>query len=85
MVEYQRVCNVDPDALPTVGFNETLVYNTSSTSATAGATGTVGTATVTETSTISTSTSLSISADGTCGSDVSASPPQGVPEMRASR
>lgn len=55
--EYQRVCLVNPDALPTVGFNTSI---TLSTTASAGATGTASSATAT-------STAFSVSPDGTCG------------------
>ncbi|KAH8200951.1 hypothetical protein TruAng_004889 [Truncatella angustata] len=72
MDEYERVCVVDPDALPTVAFNTAIALNTT-TSATTGATATAGTATLTETSTSTsaTATGLSISLDGTCGYDTS--------------
>jgi hypothetical protein len=70
--EYQRVCFVNPTALPTVGFNTSIslsitdddtvtVPNTAATkTASAGAGMTTSGATAT-------STALSISPDGTCG------------------
>ncbi|KUI54693.1 hypothetical protein VP1G_02086 [Cytospora mali] len=65
--EYQRVCLVDPTALPTVGFNTSISLYTdtetiSSTGTTAASTG----ASATMSSATSTST---VSPDGTCGSD----------------
>ncbi|KUI70318.1 hypothetical protein VM1G_06273 [Cytospora mali] len=65
--EYQRVCLVDPTALPTVGFNTSIslytdtetISSTGTTAASTGASATMSSATPTST----------VSPDGTCGSD----------------
>ncbi|KAI4598969.1 hypothetical protein KJ359_002384 [Pestalotiopsis sp. 9143b] len=70
MSEYQRVCLVNANsALPTSGFNTSIVLETTAATATTGATATLTSATNTGTTASATSTSLSVSPDGTCGSD----------------
>ncbi|KAF7535268.1 hypothetical protein G7054_g5512 [Neopestalotiopsis clavispora] len=70
MSEYQRICLVNANsALPTSGFNTSIVLETSTATASTGATATLSSATNTGTSTSPTATSLSVSPDGTCGSD----------------
>ncbi|OBT52520.1 hypothetical protein VE04_06298 [Pseudogymnoascus sp. 24MN13] len=64
--EYDRVCDVDPNDLPTVPFNSSIVYTAP---ATVAATTTSGTGTGTASSPTSTSTFV-VSPDGTCGGSI---------------
>jgi hypothetical protein len=70
MEEYERVCEVNPDAaLPTLAFNTSIALETDTATASTGATATLATATATSASASATSTGLSVSPDGTCGGD----------------